>query len=103
MREGNTWKSGPRSTAVIAVLLLAACGPEEDTAQPLRSEVRDSAGVTIVENARPAPGSRLAWRIGEMPAVSIGADEGDRGELLFGVRDATRLGDGRIPTGRADR
>ena len=60
MREGNAWKSGARSTATIAVLLLAVCGPEDDTAQPLRSEVRDSAGVTIVENARPAPGSRLA-------------------------------------------
>ena len=101
MRERNTWKSSPRSTAAIAVLLLAACGPEDDTAQTLRSEVRDSAGVTIVENARPTPGSRLAWQIGETPAVSIGAEEGDPGEMLFGVRDATRLADGRIVVANA--
>ena len=82
--------------AMIALLVLAACAPGGDTGQALQSRVRDSVGVAIVENDRPAPESRLGWRIGETPAVSIGADEGDRGEMLFGVRDATRLGDGRI-------
>lgn len=90
--EGRYWLV----LAMTALLGLAACGPDGDTEKTLRSEVRDSAGVVIVENARPAPESRLGWRIGAAPAVSIGADEGDPGEMLFGVRDATRLGDGRI-------
>ena len=85
----------------IILALAAACDSEGDTAQTLRSEVRDSAGVTIVENARPAPGSRLVWQIGETPAVSIGTEEGDPGEMLFDVRDATRLADGRIVVANA--
>ena len=85
----------------IVLALAAACDSGRDTAQTLHSQVRDRAGVTIVENARPAPGSRLGWRIGETPAVSIGEEEGDPGEMLFDVRDATRLADGRIVVANA--
>ena len=80
---------------------VAACGDEGDAGQTFTSHARDSAGVTIVENARPTPGSRLGWRIGETPAVSIGTREGDPGEMLFDVRDATRLADGRIVVANA--
>ena len=74
----------------------AACGTGSDAGPQLRSEVRDSAGVTIVENARPATGSRLGWQVGETPAVSIGALEGDEAYQLYAVEDAARLPDGRI-------
>ena len=87
--------------AAIATIHLVACGVTSDTEQALLSQARDSAGVTVVENARPVPGSRLGWRIGETPAVSIGTEEGDPGEMLFDVRDATRLGDGRIVVANA--
>ncbi|MDE0358273.1 MAG: hypothetical protein OXN92_11165 [Gammaproteobacteria bacterium] len=87
--------------ATIILPVVAACEVESDTGQTLMSEARDSAGITIVENARPAVGSRLTWRIGETPAVSIGAEEGDPGEMLFDVRDATRLADGRIVVANA--
>ena len=87
--------------ATIILPVVAACEVESDTGQTLRSEVRDSAGITIVENARPALGSRLGWRVGETPAVSIGTEEGDLGEMLFDVRDATRLADGRIVVANA--
>ncbi len=85
----------------IAVTQLGACGDDSGTGQALRSEVRDSAGVAIVENTRPAPDSRLGWRVGEVPAVSIGTGEGDEGEMLFIVLDATRLADGRIVVANA--
>lgn len=78
------------------VLLAAACGTGIDSGPELRSEVRDSAGVTIVENARPATGSWLGWQVGAAPAVSIGALEGDEVYQLYAVEDATRLSDGRI-------
>lgn len=78
-----------------------ACVPEGDHRPILESQARDSAGITIVENARPDPASRLGWRIGEIPAVSIGTQEGDPGEMLFDVRDATRLADGRIVVANA--
>lgn len=85
-------------TAVTAaVLVLAAC---QDVDSPdgfdTRMREEDSAGAQIVENARPADGSRLGWRIGPEPAVSIGKLEGDEAYMLFVAADATRLSDGRI-------
>ena len=86
-----------RLAGVLAVVaLFAACDTGGDSGPTLRSEVRDSAGVTIVENARPATGSRLDWRVGEAPAVSIGLRGGDEAYQFYGVEDATRLADGRI-------
>ena len=82
--------------AGVLALSFAACGTGSDTEPQLRSEVRDSAGVTIVENARPATGSRLGWRVGEAPAVSIGALAGAEVYQLYAVEDAARLADGRI-------
>lgn len=87
--------------ATIILPVVAACEVGSDTGQTLISEVRDSAGITIVDNTRPAPDSRLGWRIRETPAVSIGTEEGDPGEMLFDVRDATRLADGRIVVANA--
>ena len=80
----------------VFVVLSAACGAESDSGPVLRSEVRDSAGVTIVENASPPPGSLLGWRVGEAPSASIGTQEGDEAEMLYLVDDATKLADGRI-------
>ena len=61
-----------------------------------QSMIRDSAGVVIVENERPAQRSRLGWRIGDTPSLSIGSQDGEDPYLLFGVEDAVRLDDGRI-------
>lgn len=80
----------------MVVPLAAACGTGSNTEPALASAARDSAGVTIVENARPATGSRLGWRVGEAPLVSIGGVGGDEAHQLYGVEDATRLSDGRI-------
>ena len=67
----------------------------------LRSVVRDSAGVTIVENGRPLPELRLGWRVGTAPAVTIGTAEGDPAYELSGVGGATRTPDGRIVVANA--
>ena len=91
-----------RIIAAIATLALAACQqdldqqePDQGAARPA-SEIRDSAGILITENARPADGSRLGWRIGPEPTVMIGAVEGEDPYLLYLVRSAFRLPDGRI-------
>ena len=81
-------------TAAIA-LAAAACG-DRRVASELRSEERDSAGIRIVENARPTDGSRLGWRVDSVPSVSIGKLEGEDPYLLHEVRDAMTLFDGRI-------
>ena len=87
----------PVAMATVAVLAVAAC---QDVDSPdgsdTRMEEQDSADVRIVENARPADGSRLGWRIGGEPAVTIGKLEGEEPYMLFVATDATRLSDGRI-------
>lgn len=70
--------------------------PGTVTARAQATQQHDSAGVRIVENARPADGSRLGWRIGSQPQLSIGEVFGDDPYLLSGASDATRLSDGRI-------
>ena len=82
--------------AGLVVVLSAACGPGSNPDPTLWSESRDSAGVTIVDNARPNTGSRLGWQVAEAPALSIGALEGDEVYQLYAVEDAARLPDGRI-------
>ena len=62
----------------------------------LEAVVRDSAGVSIVENVAPAPDSRLPWVFGTEPTLSIGAVDSGEADQLFRVTDATRLADGRI-------
>ncbi len=62
----------------------------------LRKYYSGSAGIRIVENARPSDGSRLGWRIGPEPDVSIGVLEGEEPYMLHWVADATKLPDGRI-------
>jgi len=83
---------------LLSLLSLAALACEQGQQSPLSlpSQTRDSAGIRIVENVRPPDGSRLPWRIGPEPAVSIGAVEGDEPYMLDGAIDATRLRDGRI-------
>lgn len=78
-------------------VVLASSGCQDGVMpNPLASQVRDSAGIQIVENARPADESRLPWRIGPEPTVSIGEVTGEEAYLLHGVEDGEILPDGRI-------
>ena len=85
-----------RIVAALVVVCAVACQEERQGSTGLRSETTDSAGIEIVENARPPEGSRLGWRIGPEPTVSIGEVEGEDPYLLHDVSDATMLRDGRI-------
>lgn len=94
-------KAPPRSRVplrllpVLAALLpaLVACGTDlpDDLAV-----VRDSAGITIVENAPDAAERVPRWAVGPEPTLSIGVAEGDPGYELHRVLDAATLSDGRI-------
>jgi len=72
----------------------------KDPSLPIPPVVRDSAGVTIVENAEPqwAPGSE--WRVGRV-VTSIGEVQGDPAHELYRVSDATRLSDGTVVVGNS--
>jgi hypothetical protein len=74
--------------------VLAAC--QDTGARPNAAIIRDSAGVKIVENARPAWGGASAWHVAAAPTVTIGEVEGDAPYLLSRVLAATRLSDGRV-------
>ena len=87
-----------RTTTILLLTLCAAgCGDASETTEDgLGVVVEDSAGVTIVENNPAAPDSRLPWRFGAQPSLSIGTVASGGPDELFRVNDATRLADGRI-------
>ncbi|WP_419938846.1 hypothetical protein [Candidatus Palauibacter sp.] len=89
------------TACILAGSLAAACRNSEEEPSALESVIRDSAGVTIVENERPTPEIRLGWRIAATPVLSIGAFEGDPAYELYQVMDATKLPDGRIVVANA--
>jgi len=82
----------------IAIIIISAlaCHHDDQAAGAPRSELRDGAGIQIVENPAPPAGSRLGWRVGPEPSVSIGRRDGEEPYLLYRASDATILPDGRI-------
>ena len=80
----------------VVIVTALACQPGDTPSGDTGLQVRDSAGIRIVQNASPPGGSRLPWRIGAEPAVTVGRAEGDEPYLLNRVTDALRLADGRI-------
>ena len=80
----------------IVIVTALACQPGDTPPGDTGALVRDSAGIRIIENSPPPGDSRLPWRIGAEPVVTIGRTEGDEPYLLYIVRDALRLADGRI-------
>ena len=85
-----------RIVEALVVMCTAACQEERQGSTGPLSVTTDSAGIEIVENARPPDDSRLGWRIGSGPTVSIGEVEGEDPYLLHDVSDAMMLGDGQI-------
>ena len=78
---------------VAGLILAAACGSEE----PAPPVVRDSLGITIVENIEPAWGGSSQWQLSGAPIVEIGgAAGGDPNYQFSGVIGSVRLDDGTI-------
>ena len=76
---------------------VAACQTDQDADEGLHPEQeRDSAGIRIIENPSPPEGSRLAWRIGPEPSVTIGGLAAEGPYMLYRAFGASKLPDGRI-------
>jgi len=73
--------------------LVVACG--SGTEPPARASTRDSAGVTIVENARPLAADSVAFLVDSAPAVEIG-DAADPHEEFGRISGVVRLSEGVI-------
>ena len=84
------------STIVTAVMLTAITGLGISAAVAHPARISSAGRVAVVENARPPDGSRLGWRIGPQPVVSIGGGEGGDAYMFSDASDATILRDGRI-------
>ena len=85
-----------RHSSLAAVCIaVTGCG-EDGGASGAAVVVRDSAGVTIVENPALGAQADLGWGVGPGPSFDIGALEGPDAYQLFRVRDALRLPDGRV-------
>jgi hypothetical protein len=74
-------------------LVIACTDADSRAAAPA---VRDSSGVTIVENSVPLWLDGEAWRVPQVPRVDIGVADGGPAYQLFQVRTAGRLSDGSI-------
>jgi hypothetical protein len=77
----------------------SACAPSGDGAVAVEGaayEIRDSAGITIVENRRPQWGEGEGWWVEETPEVVIGGATDDPEQQLYAVRGLVLLSDGRI-------
>lgn len=79
---------------LLTSLPLFACAGDRDAAR--FATVRDSAGVRIVENERPAWNAGEGWRVEEPPEVDIGVADGAPEYQLYRAASAARLSDGRI-------
>ena len=80
----------------IPLLVTAACERQPDTTPAFQHEIRDSAGIRIIQNPRPDPDSRLGWQVGTEPVFTIGSVEAEEAFQLHRVDDALKLRDGRI-------
>lgn len=86
------------SVALVAILELCGCGGE---APPRLVQVRDSAGITVVENKATSEAELDQWWLPDSPLLEIGVAEGDPEYQLHDVRSAVRLQDGRIVVANA--
>ena len=79
--------------------LFLGCGAE--VTQGVTTTVRDSTGVTIVENQGPVQQMGSEWVISSEPTLVIGSIDGPEVSQLYRVRGALRLPDGRVAVGNA--
>lgn len=85
-----------RICVALAVVCGVACQQDRQASTGLAGFERDSAGIRIIDNPKPPEGSRLPWRIGPEPTVSIGELEGEEPYMLYRVIDVATLSQGRI-------
>jgi hypothetical protein len=95
--HSSTCDDAPRAALTpAAFLLLAACSGGGNAPDSVTLAVRDSAGISIIENHIDTAAVRTGWELGEQPELTIGGGEAPEASQLYSVRGAARLSDGRI-------
>ena len=82
------------AAAIVAAVALAGC--RGGGGQGPRAALRDSAGVTIVENAGPSWPGGAGWRVAGAPTLDLGGVAGDSARDFLGVVGAVRLSSGGV-------
>lgn len=85
-----------RAPLIACASFVLACGADTDAADRPAATVRDSAGITIVENPAPAEDAAPSVVLGDDVRTAIGVLEGAPEYQLYEVRGAVRMSDGRI-------
>jgi hypothetical protein len=98
MRVERAIHTGAERAAACAAVVLAMAGCADPDAADGGVVVRDSAGITIVENeyGRPRWTPRTAWRLAAEPLARIGTVDGPAEQQLYQAFSSRRLRDGRI-------
>src|SRR5688500_5612796 len=89
----------PLVIACLAIALgAAACNADSSAGKSAGDaiSVRDSAGVTIVENTEAEPAGVARWVVDSTPSVTIGVSMGDSAYELSSVGGVRRLPNGMI-------
>jgi len=90
---------GAQAAPVLLALLAAACGEPAANQPAAYVNVRDSAGIQIVENGPLASVDTLGIVVDSAARVRIGLVEGDAPYLFERIVATTRLSDGRVAIG----
>ncbi len=90
---GGTWTSSLLLTMGFAAFL-SACGAEPNRGPTV--SVRDSAGISIVENRGEVDPDLNAWTVDPTPILSVGTFQGDSLQQLYQVQGAAALPDGGV-------
>ncbi len=81
---------------LVSLSLVPGCTGETSQAGPT---VRDSAGVTIVENTTPQWAEVEGWHLSPEPILDIGVMDGELTYQFFDLAGAVRMSDGRLAVG----
>ena len=88
-------------TVSLSLSLVSLLGCDIAEAPAPITEVRDSAGIAIVENTGEAGPDGGGWWVDSIPVLSIGTFSGDSTYQFYQVQGAARLDDGRIVVANA--
>ena len=89
-------REGAATGAVLLATMLAACGGEGGPGGTAGPSVRDSAGISIVENRIPTWAAGEAWMVDAEPALSVGTLDGPPETQFFDLSAVRLRSDGSL-------
>ena len=89
-------RHGHRVLPALLLIFGAACGGDGQQPQARSTTVRDSAGIEIVESARPLWSDSDGWRVESAPVLDLSASGSGPNHEFFRVRGMRRLSDGSL-------